>query len=165
MQKSAQSFQTVKSVLLILSTLKLEMYIELSLGNKKVEKSAMSIHFSIKQPAPSQGQRRYDMAQYVYVNIKNGSFKVWGYDAFSQDSGESEVITYWGKIGTPMQKLRKNKKQFKRWGDAYDYLMDKTKEKKCKGYKIMKNYKYFDAISSKPLSSLIQMIEALPQPW
>ena len=105
------------------------------------------------------------MAEYVFLNISSGSFKVWGYDAFSQKSGESEVITYWGKIGIPMHKLRKNRKEFNRWGEAYDYVIMKIKEKKCKGYRMMKNYKYFDAISDKPLSSLIQMIESLPQSW
>jgi len=105
------------------------------------------------------------MAEYVFVNIQNGSFKVWGYDAFTQESGKSEIITYWGKIGLPMHKLRKNRKHFPSWCKAHDYVMDKIKEKKCKGYKLMKNHKYFGAMDNKSLSSLVQMIEVLPNAY
>lgn len=105
------------------------------------------------------------MASSVWVNIESGHFKVWGFDAFHQeDTGEGRIITYWGKIGLPMHKLRKHEKTFTSWGDAYNYARAKVDEKLWKGYKAIANGKYFDFIyNDKPLSELIQAIERIKE--
>jgi predicted DNA-binding WGR domain protein len=81
----------------------------------------------------------------VYVNIKDNHFKVWGCDCFSSDS-ESEVITYWGRIGVPMQRLQKNRKKFGSFAEASGYVMRKVREKRAKGYESMPNHVYFGAV-------------------
>jgi len=103
------------------------------------------------------------MANMVWVNIEDNHFKIWGFDIFQDNTtGECELITYWGRIGTPMQKLAKNKKPFRNYPDAYDYIMDKIKEKNAKGYKQMPNHEYFEyTYQDKPLSQLIEQIEAI----
>lgn len=103
------------------------------------------------------------MAEIVWVHISDGHSKVWGYDCFTQEaSGETEVITYWGRIGLSMSKLQKNHKQFKRFFDAYDYVRDKVDEKQAKGYKRMPNHTYFGLIHDDvPLSLIYATIENL----
>jgi len=100
------------------------------------------------------------MANDVWVNISDNHFKVWGFDCFEDNTGKCDVITYWGRIGLSMQKLAKNTKQFPGYFDAYDYIMDKIKEKGAKGYKRIPNHIYFSfTYGDKPLSQLIQLIE------
>ncbi len=104
------------------------------------------------------------MSEYVFVNTEPGHFKMWGYDSFRSESGESEVIFYWGRIGTPMHKLQKKRKYFKSWGDAYYFVRNKVDEKTRNGYRMMKNHKYFGLLDGKPLSTLLKAIESLPGP-
>ena len=100
------------------------------------------------------------MAENVYVNIDNQHFKVWGYDSFVKHDGEeTTVITYWGRIGLPMYKLRKNEIIFPIKEKAQDYIWNKIHEKIEKGYMAMPNWQYFEAISEeKPLYQLINLI-------
>ena len=96
------------------------------------------------------------MASEIYFNIDNGHFKIWGYDLFSNDiKKEYEAITYYGRIGTQMQKLRKTRKVFESYIDAYDYIWNKIQEKtRCNGYYSMPNSQYFDAIiNEKPIEA------------
>ena len=61
--------------------------------------------------------------EFVYVNIKDNHFKVWGCDLYSNiKTGESNVISYFGKIGVSMQRLRKNNRFFKDYHSAYEVL-------------------------------------------
>lgn len=101
------------------------------------------------------------MAEIVWVHINNGHSKVWGYDCFTQEAtGETEVITYWGRIGLPMHKLQQKRKQFPRFFDAYDYIRAKVDEKDFKGYKRMPNHQYFGLIhQDAPLSLIYAAIE------
>ena len=102
------------------------------------------------------------MAQEIYFNINDNHFKIWGFDCFrSTNGGKHTLITYWGKIGLPMERLQKKEKYFENWHDLYDYIWDKMKEKiDLHGYYVMPNSKYFDAINSeKPLSQLIRLME------
>ena len=68
------------------------------------------------------------MASQIFFNIDNGHFKICGFDVFRGDK-ESQVITYYGRIGTPMCKLRKTTKTFQYYADAYDYAWNKINEK------------------------------------
>lgn len=101
------------------------------------------------------------MAEHIYVNIDNQHFKVWGYDSFVKcDNGETTVITYWGRIGLPMCRLRKNEMTFPIKEKAQDYIWNKIQEKIKKGYVAMPNWQYFEAITEeKPLYQLINLIQ------
>jgi len=60
-----------------------------------------------------------------------------------------------------MGRLNKNKKLFPQYGLAYDYIMDKIKEKDTKGYKRIPNHLYFSfTYNGEPLSDLIKLIES-----
>ena len=100
------------------------------------------------------------MAEHVYVNIDNLHFKIWGYDSFVKcDNGETTIITYWGRIGLPMDKLRKRETIFPSKEKAQDYIWEKILGKIGKGYVAMPNWQYFEAISDeKPLYQLINLI-------
>jgi len=98
------------------------------------------------------------MASYVYINITENHFKVWGYDLFV-DQNSGEVIAYWGRIGISMQRLNKNRKQFDIAANAFDYARKKCDEKLCKGYKGFPNWLYFQMIqSSRGIAALIEKI-------
>lgn len=103
------------------------------------------------------------MGEYIYVNTEPGHFKMWGYDSFRSESGPHEVILYWGRIGTPMHKLQKKRKNFASWGDAYDFVRNKVDDKTRNGYRMMQNHKYFGLLHEKPLSALVKAIEKLPR--
>lgn len=104
------------------------------------------------------------MAEIVWVHISNGHSKVWGFDCFTQANDETEVITYWGRIGLTMDKLQKNRKQFTHFGDAHDYVRNKVDEKQFKGYKRMPNHQYFGLIhQDAPLSLIYATIENLKE--
>jgi len=101
------------------------------------------------------------MAAYVFVNITAGHFKVWGYDFFSSDNG-GQVITYWGRIGLPMQHLTKNNKHFENSGDGFDYCRKKCDEKFCKQYKAIPNWLYFSLIETATgIAKLIKIIKQM----
>jgi predicted DNA-binding WGR domain protein len=88
------------------------------------------------------------MANFVFCNIKGTSFKVWGFDVYVNDkTNESNVITYFGKIGVSMQRLRKCNKLFT-GGEAITYANAKIKEKQAKGYVPVLNHKYFELVDS-----------------
>ena len=101
------------------------------------------------------------MTEEIYFNIDNGHFKVWGYNSLVDDTkDEWTIITYWGRVGITMYKLRKNKKTFSGHADAYDYIWNKIKEKLNKGYHTMPNSQYFDSIiDEKPLRQLVNLME------
>ena len=100
------------------------------------------------------------MASEIYFNIDDGHFKIWGYDMFRGEK-ETTIITYYGIIGKPMYKLRKNKKVFSSWSSAYDYVWDKIKEKtNFHGYYSMPNGQYFSCIdNNSPISQLVGLME------
>lgn len=102
------------------------------------------------------------MASEIYFNIELGHSKIWGYDFFSNDKEKKyTVITYYGKIGVPMYRLRKHEKKFTEYGKAYDYIWEKIRKKtNCNGYYQMPNSQYFDAIlNGKPMSQIINLME------
>lgn len=103
------------------------------------------------------------MADIIYFNIEPGHFKVWGFDVFKGENGyPSTVITYWGRIGVPMERLPKNKKEFLTYREAYDYAWSKIFEKQAKGYYPMPNWQYFGAIyEEKPIGQLAGLMEAI----
>ena len=103
------------------------------------------------------------MAAYVFVNITDNHFKVWGYDLFyAPDEGAGETITYWGRIGQPMHKLNKKRKSFDYAPDAYGYAQQKVDEKLWKGYKAIPNSLYFVLIeSAKGIAKLISIVEKM----
>ena len=101
------------------------------------------------------------MSAYVFVNISDNHFKVWGFDAFTSET-QNEVIAYYGRIGIPMQHLRKHRKIFDRWYDARKYVSDKIQEKICKGYKGVPNCFYFQMIQSpRGIAALIEKVSHL----
>ncbi len=99
------------------------------------------------------------MSEIVWACVNNGSFKVWGFDCFTNEkTGETNIITYFGRIGRTMQELRKINKWFKSYGDTYDYIMQKIKDKDC-NYIRFSNPRYFELINSNKISTLIKEIE------
>jgi len=96
----------------------------------------------------------------VYVNINGNHFKMWGFDLFQNSTtGETNMISYWGRIGISMSKLQKKTKIFKTYADAYDYAWAKMREKQDKGYWTIPNSQYFSVINDdKPLSQLINLV-------
>lgn len=110
-------------------------------------------------------EREGEMANEVYVNIKDNHFKVWGYDCFvTEKTGEAEITTYWGKIGLPLCNLQSKKKSFSSSFEAREFIWKKIGEKIDKGYNSMPNWQYFGAITDKkPMSQLIGLIEVYQQ--
>jgi predicted DNA-binding WGR domain protein len=96
----------------------------------------------------------------IYVNMNGNHFKMWGFDLFQNTiTGQTDMVSYWGRIGVPMSKLTKKTKTFKTYADAYDYTWDKMREKQDKGYWTMPNSQYFGAINDeKPLFQLVNLI-------
>lgn len=103
------------------------------------------------------------MSQYVFVNITENHFKVWGYDWFSNtQNSENELIAYYGRIGLPMQHLNKHRKTFACWYDARMYIKKKIDEKICKGYVALPNSMYFQMIQSpRGIAALIGIIKKM----
>ena len=101
------------------------------------------------------------MSEYIYFNVWDGCFKMWGFDIFQDgETGECRLIVYFGGIHRSIHKLRKMEKPFSNFGDCYDYIMDNMKEKRAKGYIALKNSIYTEwSISEQPISALIQEIE------
>lgn len=97
----------------------------------------------------------------VYINIKDNHFKIWGCDLYRNGkTEETTAVSYWGKIGLTMDKLRRKVKIFHTYREAYDYMWDKIKEKIEKGYNSIPNSQYFDSVNNnKPLSQLIRLLE------
>ena len=97
---------------------------------------------------------------YVYVNTLRDSFKVWGADLFVNNRAhQGNVVTYWGRTGTPMQKLCKRNRWFYSVGEAHDYFHKKVKEKRSVGYIPIENHIYFDLIEDKPISQVKTFIQ------
>lgn len=66
------------------------------------------------------------MPRDVWVNIRNGSFKVWLYE-----EGPSNITTRWGRLGLPKHKLQsKTKASYFPWRDG-EHL---AASKEAKGY-------------------------------
>ena len=105
------------------------------------------------------------MSAYVFVNISDNHFKVWGHDGFCSDkTGEHEIITYWGRIGLPMYRLQKHKKYIDNFHDARKYIFAKIAEKICKGYKGIPNGMYFQMIQSpRGIAALIEKVKHLEE--
>lgn len=104
------------------------------------------------------------MAEVVYCNIRDGHFKVWGYDSFTEEhegerGKEVRFISYWGRIGLMMHRLQKKEKIFLNFHDAFDFLRGKLKEKRGKGYFPVPNHLYFDAIMDDSYSKLGELLE------
>ena len=83
------------------------------------------------------------MSELIYFNIWNGHYKMWGYDTFKNiETGEYNLVVYYGKIQNTLSKLTKREKKFTghtAFWDCYDYVKKKIEEKLCKGYVPIKN--------------------------
>lgn len=102
------------------------------------------------------------MSNYVFINISDNHFKVWGFDCWQCDDGTGSITTYWGKIGKRMQYLQKHTKEYKRWYDAYDYCKKKVEEKFCNRYVAIPNWMYFQMIESpKGINKLIEIYKKM----
>ena len=101
------------------------------------------------------------MAEYVYVNIKETSFKIWGYDfCLAEKNAKTILFMYRGRIGLPMEKLQRYKKVFDTLLEAEQYLKEALQRRKYKKYVKVKYYPYFKLISAnKPLWEVLRYIE------
>ena len=96
----------------------------------------------------------------IYVNALRNSFKVWGGNLYVNiQTSQSELITYFGRIGMPMQKLRQHTKTFNSSTEAQDFFYKKMQEKRRTGYLPIENHIYFQYVDTKPLSELMTLIE------
>ena len=99
------------------------------------------------------------MSDYVYCHIWDGHFKVWGYDSYKSDGGPFEFICYWGRIGVPMQRLQKRRREFSKFGEARAFLMAKLQDKELKGYVPIKNSVYFSAVDNNDFTKIIGAVK------
>jgi len=101
------------------------------------------------------------MSKYIYFNIWNNHFKMWGYESYGAiDGSEYRIVCYWGKIADTLQKLQSREKLFyERWG-AYDFVSAKIEDKLRKGYVEIENTEYTKySCGEITLSQLIKTIE------
>lgn len=86
-----------------------------------------------------------------HIHLSDKSQKVWGFNSYSNEKeGKYNAIFYYGRIGTPMQKLTKTNKWFSTYYDCYDYIHKKIKEKWHKDYTVCSSRqqnKYFDLVN------------------
>jgi len=96
----------------------------------------------------------------IYFHIDDGHSKIWGLDVFRGiDNHATTVLTYWGRIGVPMDRLQKKEKDFKSYYDAYDFAWEKIQEKIAKGYHAMPNSQYFQLVlDEKPVWQIINLM-------
>ncbi|MCP3660194.1 MAG: hypothetical protein GY830_07785 [Bacteroidetes bacterium] len=101
------------------------------------------------------------MSELIYTNIKANSFKVWGFDTYTDELTKEEVVTsYRGRIGLPKEKLNKYIKRFPNTETALKYIKNKINKRKEKRYKTISASKYFEMVEIKmPLSSITRFIE------
>lgn len=88
------------------------------------------------------------MSSTILIHSSRYSQKVWGYDVYvNNQTGKSNVITFYGKLGKSMQKLTKRNKWFDNFADCHNWIMKKVdKKRREKGYFICKRSEYFDKI-------------------
>lgn len=83
----------------------------------------------------------------ILVNTKGTSAKVWGYDSFRNvDTGEMQVIWFWGTAGKYMHELQKKTTMYPTWYDAYDAVRNRIDDKTRSGYIIVERGEYFKAV-------------------
>lgn len=83
-----------------------------------------------------------NLAEYIYFNIWNNHFKMWGYESYKNvNTSKVQVIFYWGRIADSLQKLQTLEKDFKYW-DTIDLIRKKIDEKLRKGYVAVLNSDY-----------------------
>lgn len=101
------------------------------------------------------------MSEYIYFNIWNGHFKMWGFDTFeNNDTGEWRLILYWGKIKNNLSKLQKKEKKFDGYWDCFDYIKDTIDGKLRKGYVRLENRVYSQySCGEITLTELVKKIE------
>ena len=100
-----------------------------------------------------------NMSEYIFFNIWDG-FKMWGIELYSNEkTGECNTISYYGRIKDALQKLNHKNKWHKDFGDGHDYIMQKMKDKRGKGYVEVKNSIYSEY--SGGAITLAQLIEEI----
>ena len=101
------------------------------------------------------------MSEYIFFNIWDGHFKMWGYDTYKDNNtDEWKLVTYWGKIRDGLSKLQTKEKIFKdNWG-CLDYIREKIDDKLRKGYVRLENKVYSRySCGEITLSELVKEIE------
>lgn len=103
------------------------------------------------------------MSEFIFFNIWDGHFKMWGYDCYqNDDTGETRLITYWGKIQNTLQKLQQKEKIYPReqYFDCMDYIHKSIDDKLSKGYIRLENSIYTKYVCGEiTLDKLIEEIE------
>lgn len=101
------------------------------------------------------------MSKYIFFNIWNEHFKMWGFDVYSNgDTNEYTLTTYYGKIRDSISKLTIRKKDFPDRWSCLDYIDNKINDKLAKGYVRMENVEYGKYTCGEiTLSELVAKIE------